>query len=78
MTNPQAIPNESQVSAALERVYERVTDRFGSQVSVLEDATAPEVDKGQVCRVTMALYDEVLTLPKATASRSLRFMFAKQ
>jgi len=77
-TNPQAIPSEKQVTEDLTAVTSRLVRRYGNDVALLADAQSAAADKTKTCRMTAALYSEVLTLPRGQSANLLRFMLAGQ
>jgi hypothetical protein len=45
---------------------------------VIENPTAPGVDKEKVCSVTRDLYQKIVALPPDQAGQVLRWMFAQK
>jgi hypothetical protein len=77
-TNPQQIPTDKEVSPLLKNVVDRLTQKYSAaDLAVLADPSAPGIDHERVCRMTSALYREVLTLPAKAGARLLRFLFAQ-
>jgi hypothetical protein len=56
----------------VEAAYRRLRGRHGSDVDVLKDALAPDVDRSRVCAMRIALYAELVALPPPAAGQALR------
>ena len=52
--------------------FERLRDRYGSDIDVLKNAQASGVDRARVCAMTIALYAELVALPSPAAGQALR------
>ncbi|MDN5942986.1 MAG: hypothetical protein L0H94_13970 [Nitrospira sp.] len=76
VSNPQAIPGEKQVARQRELVTGALTRRYGDDVALLSDPSAPGVDKAKICSMSVELYRQVLKLPKKESIQLLRFMAA--
>jgi hypothetical protein len=62
-------------TASIQVALAKLTEKYGDDVDVLQGATAPGVDRGLVCRMTIAFYEAVLQLPGDDAGRTLRWIF---
>lgn len=51
-------------------------EKYGDGMSVIDNPTAPGVDKEKVCSVTRDLYQKIAALPTDQAGLALRWMFA--
>jgi hypothetical protein len=76
VSNPQAIPGEKQVAKQRELVTGALTRRYGDDIALLSDASAPGVDKAKICLISVELYRQVLKLPKKESVQLLRFLAA--
>jgi|GEM_PF-6950925 len=76
---PDVPPSEQAEDAAdlLEGVTATLAERYGDGLQALATPEAPDVDRAQVCAMTIDLYAEILTLPDEDAARVLRSMFAQ-
>jgi hypothetical protein len=52
--------------------FNRLRERYGSDIDVLKNAQAPGVDRSRVCAMTIALYAELVALPPRAAGQALR------
>jgi hypothetical protein len=71
-------PPETQVMPYLQPVLIALHGKYGDGVSVIENPTAPGVDKEKVCSVTRDLYQKIVALPPDQAGQVLRWMFAQK
>lgn len=72
------IPSQSEVLPLLQPVAMDMRSKHGESVSVLENPTAPGVDKEKVCAMSRELYTRILALPVDKASLTLRWMFGQK
>lgn len=75
--HPQTIPKEGDVMPALEPIVVELAKEYGNDIEMLQNPTAPTVNKTKVCSMTVDLYSRVLKLPKNESSRVLRFMLSQ-
>ena len=52
--------------------FNRIRERYGSDIDVLKNAQASGVDRARVCAMTIALYAELVALPSPAAGQALR------
>jgi hypothetical protein len=52
--------------------FNRLRERYGSDIDILKNAQAPGVDRSRVCAMTIALYAELVALPPPAAGQALR------
>jgi hypothetical protein len=77
-TTPQRIPTEKEVSPLLKRVVDQLTQRYpAADIAALANPNSPEIEHERTCRMTIALFREVLALPTKDKVRLLRFFFAQ-
>jgi hypothetical protein len=74
--NPQFIPTEAQIAHSWDLALDRLMQRYGADAAILAKLDDPHVDKGKVCTISAALYQEVLKLPQKESAKLLRFLFA--
>jgi hypothetical protein len=72
------IASEDEVMPNLQPVFLALREKYGDGVAVIENPTAPGVDKARVCSVTRELYQKIVALPPDQAGKTLRWMFAQQ
>ncbi len=77
-----ALPTDKDITPSRNLVMERLIDQYGgAAVEAYVDARAgdagPEVDHAQVCRMTIAFYNEAFTLPPDEQARLLRFILLR-
>ena len=73
----RVIPAEITVMPSLEPIFVDLYNKFGDDVSMIENPSAANVDKDKVCRITMDLYKKVLALPQKEAANALRWLFSQ-
>ena len=73
--NPQPTEGGDDVMVALEGVQESLIERYGD-LSPLADPSAPDADRTLVCGMTIALYKDILTLPREDVGPLLRYLYA--
>jgi len=66
-----AYPSPSSVDRELEPVIRGLVAKHGSDVEVLDAITSPTVDRGKACRMSLALYEELLEHGEGRAVRAL-------
>lgn len=76
-TAPQAVPTEAEVSPLLEPIVQDLVRHYGQDLVMLEEPTAPGVDKRKVCLMTIATYTRILQLPPAQGGKLVRFMLSQ-
>jgi hypothetical protein len=64
--------DRSAAARQLEAAFGRLRERHGADVDALKAAQAPGADHALVCRMTIALYSELATLPSEAAGQALR------
>ncbi|MDO9006062.1 MAG: hypothetical protein Q7V20_21675 [Aquabacterium sp.] len=72
--SPQAAPRQIDVREPLTYIASLVNNRFGADVSMLENPGASEVDKTKVCAMAIYMYNEIFKLPESAQGKLLRFM----
>jgi hypothetical protein len=75
--DPVTQQDEIDEDAALASAQANLVDRYGDDVSVLAKATEHGVDRATVCRMTAALYEELLKLPEQQRGAVLRWLFSR-
>ncbi len=73
----QAIPEQSTVLPFLQPVIASLNEKYGDDVSILDNPAAPNVDKDKVCQISIDLYRGVLALPPEQSAPVLRWMFGQ-
>src|SRR5208282_4580777 len=77
-TSPQPIPAEKEVSPLLKMVVDKLVQRYpAGDIQALADPSSPMIGHDKACRMTSAMFREVLTLPTKDKARLLRFFFAQ-
>jgi hypothetical protein len=64
--------DRSAAAKQLAAAFGRLRERHGADIDALKAAQAPGADHALVCRMTIALYSELATLPSGTAGQALR------
>jgi hypothetical protein len=75
--HPQPLPAETDVLTALMPIYARLTQTYGADLQMLANPAAADVDRRQVCAISVDLYDQILGLPDDQDANVLRFMLTK-
>jgi hypothetical protein len=78
VTDPQPIPDASQFLKEFEPIRKKLLERYGDDVLLLRDLSAPGIDKAKVCEMTIDLYGEILKLPRKDCANLLRYMFSNE
>jgi hypothetical protein len=74
--NPQELPSEEEFMQRLMPVAEELAGEYGEDVALVQNPTAPGIDKRKVCQVVRGLYSKILALPADDAGKVLRYMIA--
>jgi hypothetical protein len=53
-------------------------EKYGDSVLIIDNPTAPGVDKEKVCRITRDLFQKIIALPPDKAGQTLRWIFAEE
>lgn len=69
-------PADEQVLPQLQPVMMALHEKYGASMAMIENPTAPGVDKEKVCSITYDMYQKILALPEAQAAVTLRWMLA--
>jgi hypothetical protein len=75
--DPQEPPTEAEVMPQLQPVFLSLAGKYGDELSLMQNPTAPGVDKRRVCELTSDLYDEILAMSPSDGGRVLRFMLSQ-
>ena len=75
--NPQALPGEADAMPLLTPIFLGLTNEYGTDIAMLQNPTAPNVDKVKVCSMADGLYARILQLPQNESSKVLRFMLSQ-
>jgi hypothetical protein len=62
----------------LDAVFARLRERHGADVDVLRRAEDAGVDRGKVCAMRIALYEELIALPAPAAGQALRHVLGPE
>ena len=74
--HPQSAPREKDVLPAFEGVVRRLQRQFGSEtLELLGNAQKYPTEARKICSISMAMYKEILALPKAQQGPALRYLF---
>ncbi len=78
MTPPPIAPTDKDINWSRNYVMEQLIQKFGGgDVEAYANARTAVSDRAKVCRMTIAFYNEVFTLPPDEQARLLRFMLAR-
>jgi len=66
------------VANALDIASTSLVEKHGDDAAVLQNATAAGVDRGLVCRMSIAFYEEIMALPREDAVRVWRDAFGER
>lgn len=72
--NPTGLPNEKQAIYHLQHVLTLLALEHGQKLQVLSTPSSPSTNKGTVCTMTIALFQEILKLPESDSGTTLRFL----
>ncbi len=73
----KTIPEQSTVMPYLQPVIIALSEKHGDDVTLLDNPSAPNVDKEKLCKVSIDLYRGVLALPVEQSAPVLRWMFGQ-
>ncbi len=76
---PETIPiNRERAQENLIPIVRRLQEQHGPDtVDLLENPTAPGIDKARVCRILIDLYREILSLPQENSAEISRMMLSE-
>lgn len=69
-------PQQTRVSADLERLWTSMAEWFGNDVEMLQTPIDPSVDPKKYCEMIYALYGAAMELPQPRAAQLVKFLFA--
>lgn len=75
--SPQSIPKEAEVMPKLEPVIFELEKKYGNDITMLQNPSAPTVDRGKVCSMTADLYKRIIEMPRNENGKILRFMLSQ-
>lgn len=75
--NPQTIPREADVMPTLEPIFVDLANEYGNDIDMLQNPSAPTVDRAKICSMTADLYSRILQLSKHESSKVLRFLLSQ-
>ena len=77
--NPQPSPDVVQAEALAMPVYTKVYEKYGDAFLLfVENPLDKNIDKGDACIMTAALYEEMLSIPKKDSGKVLRYILSSQ
>jgi len=76
--NPQPSPDASQSEALLEPVRTTLHEEYGDDLFLLANPLGESVDKKKVCTMMVAMYEEVLKMPKKESGMVLRYLLSSE
>ncbi len=76
--NPQPSPDASQSEALLESVRITLHKEYGDDLFLLANPLGESVDKKKVCTMMVAMYEEVLKMPKKESGMVLRYLLSSE
>jgi hypothetical protein len=75
--DPQPVPAESEVMPHLQPIILDLADEFGEDIALLQNPSAPGIDKRKVCSMTSSMYDRILRLPVDDSGKVLRYLVSQ-
>ncbi len=75
-TDPQPLPDEAIVTPLISAVFGELAEEHSEDVWMLDEPTAPDVDKTIVTTMVISLYEKILSLPESESGMVLRYMLA--
>jgi hypothetical protein len=74
--HPQTTPRDKDVLPLFEGVVRRLERQFESKtLKLLEDAQSHPTEAPKICSVSIAMYKEILALPRPQQGPLLRYLF---
>jgi hypothetical protein len=75
--DPQTVPEESEIINSLQVVFTELSNEHGEDIHMLQDPTAPTVNKRKICVMSRELYERIFALPESEGGPLLRFLMAQ-
>lgn len=74
---PTVVSGEK-IKALMVPVRQALQDKYGDKLQMFDDLGAEDVDRAQVCDISITLYTGILALPMQDSAAILRLMLGKQ
>ena len=74
--DPLPVPEESQFLGTLQAIFTELSDEYGDDVTMLQNPTAPGVNKRRICVMSTSMYDKIFALPRSEGGPLLRYLMA--
>lgn len=68
------IPTEDEVGPQLDIVFDGLILEFGDKLELLDSIPSNDAEKGDVCKITIAMYDNLIKMGSPQGSDALRWM----
>ena len=75
--DPQPVPHENDVIHKVAPIYADLEKQYGNDLSMLQNPTGADIDKGKVCSMAIGLYGKILELPPSESGKILRYMLSQ-
>jgi len=76
-TAPQTPPLASEAEPLLQPIVMAIAERYGKDLTMLQNPQAPGVDRSKLCEITINLYGRILKLPPDQSGKVIRHMLKK-
>ncbi|MBN8734416.1 MAG: hypothetical protein J0L64_28025 [Acidobacteria bacterium] len=71
------VEDAARVDESLKGVIAHLREGFGDDLQVLQEMRNPEVDRAKFCRISIAMYEQILKLPQQEAGPLLRSLLGQ-
>lgn len=68
------IPTEEEVGPQLDIVFDGLISEFGDKIELLDSIPSNDAEKGDVCKITIAMYNDLIKMGSPQGSDVLRWM----
>jgi len=75
--DPQPVPQEAEVLPTLTPIYLELATEHGEDIAMLQNPTAPSVDRRKICAMSKSIYTKILRLPVDDSGRVLRYLLGQ-
>ena len=74
-SNPQQIPTEQEITEIRDIVTQKLYEKIGDKLTILDNLTSKNVNKAEASRVIILFYEEIFRLEHDKKIKLLRFMY---
>jgi len=75
--SPQPVPQKAEVLVRMLPVMSALSARYGRDLTLLEQAQAPGVDRDKLCSINIDMYSVILQMPVSDSGKLIRYLMSQ-